>query len=191
MKTELIALNSKFVHTSLALRYISSYARERGLEVEIAEYTINNRPEKIVASLFEKKADDYGFSLYIFNRKETLSVIRDLKKVAEKAIIFCGGPEASEDGKRLLAEYPEIDFIIRGEGERADFEFLTLVEKCDKDIEKIKRNNPKNVSFFLNGEYVETQKLPLIENLDTIPFPYKKEELAELKNRILYYESSR
>ena len=191
MKTELVALNSKFVHTSLALRYISSYARERGLEVEIAEYTINNRPEKIVASLFEKKADVYGFSLYIFNRKETLSVIRDLKKVAEKAIIFCGGPEASEDGKRLLAEYPEIDFIIRGEGERADFEFLTLVEKCDKDIEKIKRNNPKNVSFFLDGEYVETQKLPLIENLDTIPFPYKKEELAELKNRILYYESSR
>ena len=157
MKTELVALNSKFVHTSLALRYISSYARERGLEVEIAEYTINNRPEKIVASLFEKKADVYGFSLYIFNRKETPSVIRDLKKVAEKAIIFCGGPEASEDGKRLLAEYPEIDFIIRGEGERADFEFLTLVEKCDKDIEKIKRNNPKNVSFFLDGEYVETQ----------------------------------
>ena len=95
MKIVLSALNSKFVHTSLALRSIAAYAKKYGTEVEISEYTINNEPEKVVADLYLKNADIYGFSLYVFNKEETLGVISDLKKLRPEAIIFCGGPEAS------------------------------------------------------------------------------------------------
>lgn len=191
MKTVLATLNSKFVHTSIALRYISKYAEERGIPVEIAEYTINAQPEKTVASLFGKKADVYGFSLYIFNKEETVEIIRDLKKLRPSSVIFCGGPEASENCEKLLSEYPEIDFLICGEGERADFEFLKTAKKCGCDAEKIKEAFPKNAAFILNGKFHKTEKLPPLEPLDEIPFPYGKEELETLKERILYYESSR
>lgn len=191
MKTVIAALNSKFIHTSIALRYISKYAEKYGVKIETAEYTINNQPEKIVASLFEKKADIYGFSLYIFNKEETLKIIKDLKKIIPESIIFCGGPEASEDCKQLLFQCPEIDFLIRGEGEQADLDFLKTAETNNIDKEKIKKAFPKNTSFILDGKFYETEKLPLIEPLDKIPFPYDKEELSVLKDRILYYESSR
>ena len=191
MKIVLSALNSKFVHTSLALRSIAAYTKKYGREVEISEYTINNEPEKVVADLYIKNADIYGFSLYVFNKEETLGVISDLKKLRPDAIIFCGGPEASESCEKLLREYPSIDFLLRGEGEKADLLFFEAAENAGCDLEKIKEAKPLSMSYFLNGKYVETERVPLIENLDDIPFPYTHEELCGLKERILYYEGSR
>ncbi len=191
MKIVLSALNSKFVHTSLALRSIAAYAEKYGTEVEISEYTINNEPEKVVADLYLKNADIYGFSLYVFNKEETLGVISDLKKLRPEAIIFCGGPESSENCKELLSECPSVDFLLRGEGEKTDLMFFKTAKKAGCDPEKIKSALPLSAAFEKDGEYVETEKMPLIEDLDDIPFPYTHEELCGLKERILYYEGSR
>lgn len=191
MKIVLSALNSKFVHTSLALRSIAAYSKKYGTEVEISEYTINNETEKVVADLYLKAADIYGFSLYVFNKEETLGVISDLKKLRPGAIIFCGGPEASENCKELLSECPSIDFLLRGEGEKTDLMFFKTAKKAKCDPEKIKSAMPLSAAFIKDGEYVETEKMPLIEDLDDIPFPYTHDELCALKDRILYYEGSR
>ena len=84
MKTVLATLNSKFVHTSLALRSIRRYAAEKGVDVDVEEYTINADPDDIVASLVGRQADVYGFSCYVFNIENTLTVIRNLKKILPK-----------------------------------------------------------------------------------------------------------
>lgn len=41
MKVLLTALNSKYIHTNLAVRYLKEYAAQYGYGCEIAEYTIN------------------------------------------------------------------------------------------------------------------------------------------------------
>ena len=41
MKVLLTALNSKYIHTNLAVRYLKEYAAQHGYGCEIAEYTIN------------------------------------------------------------------------------------------------------------------------------------------------------
>ena len=79
MKTCLAVLNSKFMHTSLALRDIRAYARKKNIPLELAEYTINAESDNIVASLAEKQADLYGFSCYVFNIDKTMAVIRSLQ----------------------------------------------------------------------------------------------------------------
>jgi hypothetical protein len=42
MKTLLVALNSKFIHSNLALRYIKAYCRDYN-SMEIMEFSINDR----------------------------------------------------------------------------------------------------------------------------------------------------
>jgi radical SAM superfamily enzyme YgiQ (UPF0313 family) len=154
MKNILVGLNSKFIHTSLALRYLKKYSEKKGQECIIKEYTINNNYNEVVSDLYLQDGDVYGFSVYIFNLEIVLDIIRDLKKVKPHAVIFCGGPEVSYDYDDLLFNNKEIDFIIRGEGEESVSEFLEKTNEY-KDVSSlklyIKENAVKGVSFIYNN----------------------------------------
>ena len=56
MKALLVAVNAKYIHTSLSVRTLKAYANSDN--VEMAEYTINERVEDILRSIFLKKAED-------------------------------------------------------------------------------------------------------------------------------------
>ena len=54
MKALLVAVNAKYIHTSLSVRTLKAYANSDN--VEMAEYTINERVEDILRSILLKKA---------------------------------------------------------------------------------------------------------------------------------------
>lgn len=95
MRILLVALNAKYVHTNLAIRYLRESVKGEFPEVEIREFTINEPIERIEAEIFEAKADVIGFSCYIWNLKETLAVIRQLRPTSPRTRILVGGPEVS------------------------------------------------------------------------------------------------
>lgn len=194
MKTVLCALNSKYSHTSLALRCLKEYAVDCGFAPEIAEYTINHDLRKIVADLYAKKADFYGFSVYVFNVVETLWVIRDLKKILPSAVIFCGGPEVSFEEETFLRENPEVGFVMRGEGEKTFAEVLSAFETVSKSelMNLFFHKQLEGVSFLYNSNFVRNPSRHPVCCLDEFPFPYRdRADLLRNKDRILYYESSR
>ena len=80
MKALLVAVNAKYIHTSLSVRTLKAYANSDN--VEMAEYTINERVEDILRSIFLKKADVVLFSCYIWNVEVCLDVADMLKKVS-------------------------------------------------------------------------------------------------------------
>ncbi len=48
MKILLTTLNSKFIHTNLAIRYLKHFVKDiNDIEVDIREYTINNELDYI------------------------------------------------------------------------------------------------------------------------------------------------
>ena len=107
MKALLVAVNAKYIHTSLSVRTLKAYANSDN--VEMAEYTINERVEDILRSIFLKKADVVLFSCYIWNVEVCLDVADMLKKVSpETKIIFGGGllvgevVDIVEEGNRLI-----------------------------------------------------------------------------------------
>ncbi len=53
MKIILTTLNSKFIHTSLSIRYLKSYCQN--IPMEIMEFTINQNLDYIVGELYKKK----------------------------------------------------------------------------------------------------------------------------------------
>ncbi len=116
MKTLVTTLNAKYIHTCLALRYLKAYA-EPEFPVEIVEYTIKDPVMNIVSDLFQREADVIGFSCYIWNIEQTITVIQMLKKVKPDVRIVLGGPEVSYDTDYWMRRIPEVDFIVMGEGE--------------------------------------------------------------------------
>lgn len=183
MKILLAALNSKFVHTNLALRYIKAVCSD--FDITLKEYTINDLDESVLKGIYESGADVVCFSCYIWNIDMTIRLCSSLKKIKPKIITVIGGPEVSFDGVSILERHEFIDFCVCGEGEETSKKLFSFLENGAGSLKSI-----AGLIYRDGMKVADNGSAPIIENLDSIPFPYYGEE-ESLKNRIVYYESSR
>ncbi len=188
MKTLLVTLNSKFTHTSLALRCLKqAYPHGTG----ILECTVNQSKDDILRQLAASSAEIFAFSVYIFNVEMTRSILSDLRILRPDALILCGGPEVSYNGEEFLRQNPSVDGLLLGEGEETFREVMTaLAQEPDPRFAFFGLTCP-GIAYLQQNIYYQAPARPPIADLDALPFPYEEGELEGLQRRILYYESSR
>lgn len=186
MKILLASLNAKYIHSSLAIKYLESYAKNNieDLNIETMEFTINQNVDFIIGEIYKKKPDIIGFSCYIWNMNNTLRICEGIKIVSPETQIILGGPEVSFDSDKILKKYPYIDFIICGEGEETFTELIYGLLNNDT------LENVKGIVYRYNNQIINNPARPLIKNLNIIPSPFL-EDLSNYKNKIVYYESTR
>ena len=166
----LITLNAKFIHSSLSLRYLRNASRNAGYQnVWIREFVINQPIWKIAAEIQKLQPDVLGVGIYIWNRSQSLELIERLTKQMPHLKIAVGGPEVSFEKEGSL-DFP----VISGEGEKKWVEFLEFV-----------RNDETPSAEVLKRWQTYGTDLP-----DLIP-AYLEEDFPHLKNRIVYFETSR
>lgn len=188
MKVMLATLNSKFIHTNLAIRYIREYSRYlegREYEVILREYTINNSKDYILKDIYMKNIDILAFSVYIWNVDDVIKLCENIKKVNPRVRIILGGPEVSYDFEDVIKKYECVDFVLYGEGE-VEYRDLMLYL-----LGKMKLEDVRGICYRSEGRIITNKPMPLIENLDEIPSPYEKIDKTEYENKIVYFESSR
>ena len=185
MKVTLVAINSKYIHSNLAVRYLKRFTEDLQYTCNIQEFSINDRVERIVEEIILKEPEVVAFSCYIWNITYVKKVSRLIKLIDPTIKIIFGGPEVSFDAKEHLKdEY--CNFIIEGEGEKTYKELISYLLEKDKDEGNI--NKIKALYYIKDNEIIYTGKRNLMDMNDII-FPY--EELEELDNKIVYYEASR
>ncbi len=185
MKVTLATLNAKFIHTSLALRYLKAVV-DKDFDVDIAEFTIKDPAMNIVSDLFLRNASVIGFSCYIWNIEETIKVIQMLKKIRPELKIVLGGPEVTYDVDYWMNRVPEVDFIVYGEGEETFHHLLTEISGEEKYHLVFGMSYRK-----VDGEVIINPVRPKVD-LSTIPTPYRfPEDIPELSKRVVYMETSR
>ena len=181
MKVLLTAVNSKFVHSNLAVRYLKAFTEQMDYECTIREFSINDRDEKVLEEIMKEKPDIVAFSTYIWNIEMIKRLSKLIKIINEDIEILYGGPEVSYDSLNILKDLPG-DYVIQGEGEKTYKEFIEykLGKRSITDI--------RGLYFKKNGEIISNGSRPLM-NMNEIVFPYKEDE--NLDNKIVYYEGSR
>ena len=120
MKILLTAVNSKYIHSNLAVYSLKAYHdahSDRKDTVELAEYTINQQPDQILGDIYRRKPDVAAFSCYIWNGKLIGELMQELPKILPHTEIWAGGPEVSYDAEKFLKKHPEIRGVMRAEGE--------------------------------------------------------------------------
>ena len=180
----LTTLNSKYIHSSLALRYLAGVAKEIEQTHLVMEFTINESLDYIMSTLFRARPKMLAFSCYIWNIEDTVKLAQNLKKVLPSMVIVVGGPEVSHDSAEFLKRNPSIDMVVRGEGE-ATFRELLLAWRQGV--------NGKGIAglTWRKGEHIcENPDRDLEDDLNRIPMPYGTEPDI-VDGRILYYETSR
>ena len=184
MKILLTTLNSKFIHTNLAIRYLRESVKDL-VDVDVREYTINNQLDYILKDIYKNNYDVVFFSTYIWNIYDIVKLCDNLKKVKPEIKIGLGGPEVTYDSKNAMEKYEFLDYILCGEGELV---FRSLVQHFlgQKKIEDV-----KGITYKKDGQIIVNDEMELLSNLDEIPSPYENLDVKEYENRIVYYETSR
>lgn len=191
MKILLTALNAKYIHSNPAVYSLRAYAGQEIKEhIEIAEYTINQYTEEILADIYKRQPDVIAVSCYIWNISQVRELITELSKILPQVPIWVGGPEVSYDAEGFLKMMPQVRGVMTGEGEETFRElcreYLTVTSK-ERSFAQIRGLVYREESQS-EDVWIHTGVRDLL-NMDDMPFLYG--DLADFENRIIYYESSR
>lgn len=183
MQVLLTAINSKYIHTGLGLRYVGEFAKQQGHKVELLEETINTPILAVLEKLMAVSAEVYGFSVHIWNKPFVFRLVKMLKKLKPASKIVLGGPEVSFAAKKIFQEIPVIDYIVQGEGEIVFSELLKALEQ-GTDI-------PTHIAYLHDGIVDLNGGTTVIEDMSILPFPYPDLEKVLAEHKIVYYECTR
>jgi len=190
MKILITTLNSKYIHSNLAIKYLYSTAAPEIPGLEIAEYTINNTETYVFGEILKGDYDVVAFSCYIWNIEQTMYLAHNLKKAKPELTVILGGPQVSYDAVETIRENRFVDFVIQGEGEYSFKELCKVLTEAEHEKIALEEALPaiKGLVYRLNGKiYINEQAGHLM--MDTVANPYLY--ITPESDKILYYESSR
>lgn len=187
MKFLLVGINAKYIHSNPAIyslrAYVSQFTDSKGAQlteyVELAEYTINQNKEDILADIYMKKPDVIAFSCYIWNITMIKELVCELHKVLPQLPIWLGGPEVSFDPQEELRQMDYLTGIMVGEGEQTFKDLLCHYIETGEPLQQI------------NGIVTKEGATPQQKCMDLNDIPFFYHNLQDFHNRIIYYESSR
>src|SRR5690554_5877788 len=96
MKVHLTTFNAKYIHTSLALRWLYVVNKER-FDLSFSEQTVKEGATGIAENIIAGGYDVVGISVSIWNVERSRELAGTLKKHNPDIIIILGGPEVSHE----------------------------------------------------------------------------------------------
>lgn len=151
----------------LGLAYLGAVAQKEGHEVNI----IDCQAEHLTYDLFRQRLsqcspDVVGVTATTLLYKSAMQLINIAKEVHPTAVTTLGGSHGTFWDENALKEYPNLDLVVRREGE------VTFVELLKKLQAGAGLSDVLGITFRgKDGKIARTEDRPLIQDLDSLPFP--------------------
>ncbi|MCP4130529.1 MAG: B12-binding domain-containing radical SAM protein [bacterium] len=180
IKVTLVAASQVSFHYPIALYQctgiliLASCLRERNIDcdvVDLEEYNnlslvnFNNIIDSAVGNIIDSKPTVVGLSTKAVNLPVALEILKNLKEKKPAIITVLGGTGVAFCAKEIIASFPEVDVVVRGEAENAFTEFIESL-KSKKDYSAI-----KGLVFRDGEQIIDNGWTQPIEDLDTLPMP--------------------
>lgn len=150
----------------LSLCYLAAYLHDRGHRAAICDLALEPNPEVALAkALFEFKPKLVGISSYTPNVELAAKFAGLVKEQAPGTSVVLGGFHASALPEQTLREFPVFDYVVVGEGEQTLVELLECLQ-IGGDPATV-----QGLGYRRDNEFFLAEPRPLIEDLDTLPFP--------------------
>ena len=161
----------------IGMYYVGSVLKANHYDVEILNWSrMNETPEAIKNILLEKKPDIIGFSILQANRWGGIEIAKIAKQIHPQVKIVFGGTTPTFLWKHFLTHFPDIDFVVIGEGEYTFLNLVTCLEhNKEHHIEDI-----QGIAFRKDGKVVRTAPAEPIQHIDALPVPAKYFEYQHL-----------
>lgn len=147
----------------MGLALLAAVLEEKGFQVNIIDANAQKiEPEKI--SSFVKGANAAGITAMTPTIAEAINIAQHIKKSHPDLPVILGGPHATLLPEETLNEVPQIDIVVKGEGEETFIKLLHAL-KGKEPLDEI-----SGICFRKNGIAVNNPPGPSQAELDTLPF---------------------
>ena len=153
----------------LGLLYIGAVLEKEGIPVEIVPSNILKLGWRdIEKKIRADKPDIVGVTITTENRFQSFKLIKLAKRAHPETLTVLGGPHASMAAQDCLEHIPELDVVVRGEGE---FTMLEICRAWDEKKDIAVLAPIQGISFRIGGKVRMNPLRPPIRDLDSLPLP--------------------
>lgn len=172
-ETAKIALIGYQDQGNLGMGYLSAVLQRRGHSVLMID--VRDGAAKIAQRLLEQQPLVVGFSL-IFQvfLPQFRKLARSLRAAGISSHFTIGGHFPSLCPDEVLKHFPELDSIVRFEGEE------TLVDLVERILSHRDWRQTPGLAFLKDGQMAESEPRSLVEDLDSLPYPYRPFEPEQI-----------
>ena len=173
----------------LGIGYLAAILEKNNFQVDVIDCQILKlTAEDFKAEIAKRKPDIVGVTSSTLTYKAGLKLVKTTKEVLPHAVTIMGGSHVTFWDDHALEECPELDIVVRREGENTMLELAQCIE-TNKDY-----RNVLGTTLRVDAKIVRNPDRPYIEDLDGLPFParhlWPMEKFRELED-VLYLATSR
>ncbi|MEX2716538.1 MAG: radical SAM protein [Candidatus Sigynarchaeota archaeon] len=152
-------------HLPIGLAMIAAVLRDAGHDVTVIDATVQKlNIHRLTRRVAQNQPDIIGITANVAFGWKALLTGKWLKRALPASKVIFGGPWPSTEYQALL-DRGAADIVVIGEGERTIVALLDAL-KAGTPLENI-----KGIAFKGSAGIVATDRPPLIDDLDALPFP--------------------
>ena len=173
----------------LGLGYLAAVLEKNNYQVDVIDCQLLKLSlEDFKKEISKRQPDVVGVTSSTLTYQSALKLVRIAKETCPNCITITGGPHVTFWDDKALEECPELDIVVRREGENTVLELAQRIE-AGKSY-----NDVLGTTVRKDGKIVKNPDRPYIEDLDGLPFParhlWPMDRLREYED-VLYLTTSR
>ena len=120
-------LNCSYAHSSLALPALHAQVMDLDdVEWTVVRTTTGESAGTAVDAIYAHRPDVVAATAWLFTHEHLLHIVARVKALLPQVKVILGGPEFLGDNKVYLMSHPEVDCVLRGEGEESFARWLAV-----------------------------------------------------------------
>lgn len=132
MKLLWIDLNCSFSHSSLALPALHAQVMDNSQVEWAVVHSTNGEPTGIaVNAIYNHRPDVIAATAWLFTHEQLMHIIKRIKALLPHATVILGGPEFLGENETFLRQNPEVNAVLRGEGEESFAEWIKIWDETE------------------------------------------------------------
>lgn len=149
----------------LGISSLKAFLGAKGFSADTLDMAIEGLSvSEAVQRILEDQPKILGISMLDDSKDNAFLLIKDVRRGGYDGAIVVGGYFPTFASKEILRDFPDIAYVVRGEGELTIAELAAELLKTENmDLSKI-----KGLSYRRDGTVVENEPRPLIHDLDIL-----------------------
>jgi anaerobic magnesium-protoporphyrin IX monomethyl ester cyclase len=173
----------------LGLGYLAAVLEKNNYNVDVIDcQVLNLSPEEFRTEISKRQPDIVGVTSSTLTYQSGLKLIKIAKQACPNCITIAGGSHVTFWDDKALQECPELDIVVRREGENTMLELVQRIE-LEKSYDDVLGTTCRK-----DDKIIRNPDRSYIEDLDSLPFParhlWPMEKFRELED-VLYLATSR
>ncbi|TET28812.1 MAG: hypothetical protein E3J73_00315, partial [Candidatus Bathyarchaeum sp.] len=150
----------------LGIGYLAAVLEKNGYDVNVIDcQALKLTLSEVENELRKRQPDVVGLTSTTLTYKSALKIIKVAKKALPNCLTVLGGSHVTFWDDNALQECPQLDVVVRKEGEN------TLLELVQRLEEGKSFHDVVGTTCRKDGKIVKNPDRPYIENLDELPYP--------------------